>query len=45
VRHGAVPDLVWVEGHNHMSTIASLTIDEPAVGVPLRRFINRITED
>jgi triacylglycerol lipase len=43
-KHGTVPDLVWVEGHNHMSAIASLTIDEPALGVPLRRFINRVTE-
>ena len=43
-KHGAVPDLVWVEGHNHMSTIASLTVDEPALGAPLRRFINRVTE-
>lgn len=42
-RHGTVPDLVWVEGHNHMSTIASLGIDEPALGVPLARFIERST--
>ncbi|HEY2269379.1 MAG TPA: alpha/beta hydrolase [Streptosporangiaceae bacterium] len=44
-KHDTVPDLVWVEGHNHMSTVASLTIDEPALGVPLRRFVNRVTED
>ncbi len=42
-RHGTVPDLVWVEGHNHMSTIASLWIDEAALGVPLARFIERST--
>lgn len=42
-RHGSVPDLVWVEGHNHMSTIASLGIDESALGVPLARFIERNT--
>lgn len=42
-RHGTVPDLVWVEGHNHMSTIASLTVDEPALGTPLARFIDRHT--
>lgn len=42
-RHGTVPDLVWVEGHNHMSTIASLTIDEPALGTALARFIDRHT--
>ncbi len=43
-RHGTVPDLVWVEGHNHMSTIASLGIDETALGVPLARFVERHTE-
>jgi triacylglycerol lipase len=42
-RHGRTPDLVWVEGHNHMSTIASLGIDETALGVPLARFIERHT--
>ena len=42
-RHGTVPDLVWVEGHNHMSTIASLTVDEPALGTALARFIDRYT--
>jgi triacylglycerol lipase len=43
-RHGTVPDLVWVEGHNHMSTIGSLTIDEPALGIALARFIDRHTQ-
>jgi acetyl esterase/lipase len=42
-KHGTVPDLVWVDGHNHMSAIASLGIDEPALGVALRRFIQRST--
>ena len=42
-QHGTVPDLVWVEGHNHMSTIASLTIDEPALGTALARFVDRHT--
>ena len=42
-RHGTVPDLVWVEGHNHMSTIASLTVDEPALGTALARFVERHT--
>jgi acetyl esterase/lipase len=42
-RHGTVPDLVWVEGHNHMSTIASLTVDEPALGTALARFVDRHT--
>ncbi len=42
-RHGTMPDLVWVEGHNHMSTIGSLTVDEAALGVPLARFVERVT--
>jgi triacylglycerol lipase len=42
-RHGTMPNLVWVEGHNHMSSIGSLTIDEPALGIPLARFIDRHT--
>ena len=42
-RHGTVPDLVWVEGHNHMSTAGSLTVDEAALGTALARFIERHT--
>ncbi|MGH3278319.1 MAG: alpha/beta hydrolase [Trebonia sp.] len=42
-RHGTVPDLVWVDGHNHMSAVASLGVDEPALGVPLARFVDRHT--
>jgi predicted esterase len=42
-RHGTVPDLVWVEGHNHMSTAGSLTVDEAALGSPLARFVDRHT--
>jgi hypothetical protein len=42
-RHGTMPDLVWVDGHNHMSTIGSLTVDEAALGAPLARFIERNT--
>jgi len=42
-QHAAMPPLVWVEGHNHMSTIGSLTVDEAALGVALARFIDRHT--
>jgi triacylglycerol lipase len=42
-QHGTVPDLVWVEGHNHMSTIGSLTVDEGALGTALARFVDRHT--
>lgn len=42
-RHGTMPDLVWVDGHNHMSAVPSLGVDEPALGVPLARFVARHT--
>jgi hypothetical protein len=32
-----------VEGHNHMSTIGSLTVDEAALGTALARFVDRHT--
>jgi acetyl esterase/lipase len=42
-RHGTVPDLVWMDGHNHMSAVGSLGVDEAALGVPLARFVERHT--
>jgi len=42
-RHGTVPNLVWMDGHNHMSAIGSLGVDEAALGVPLARFVERHT--
>jgi acetyl esterase/lipase len=42
-RHGTVPDLVWIDGHNHMSAVGSLGVDEAALGVPLARFVERHT--
>ncbi len=42
-RHGTVPNLVWIDGHNHMSAMGSLGVDEAALGVPLARFIDRHT--
>jgi len=39
----AVPNLVWVAGHNHISGIGSLGVDDAALGVPLARFVNRVT--
>jgi triacylglycerol lipase len=44
-RHGALPHLVWAEGHNHMSTVASLGIDESSLDGPLARFVARVTAD
>ena len=40
-RHGTVPDLVWMDGHNHMSAVGSLGVDEPALGVALARFVEK----
>jgi arylformamidase len=41
-RRGTIPDLVWVDGHNHMSAVGSLGVDEAALGVPLARFVERV---
>lgn len=40
-RHGTMPNVAWVDGHNHMSAVGSLGVDEPALGVPLARFVER----
>ncbi len=42
-RHGTMPDLAWVDGHNHMSAVPSLGVDEAALGAPLARFVERHT--
>ena len=42
-RHGVTPHLVWAPGHNHISEIASLGVDDEALGTPLARFIDRVT--
>jgi len=39
--HGTVPNLVYVAGHNHISEIGSLGVDDPALGTALARFIDR----
>jgi len=43
--HGTVPAMAWVDGHNHMSCIGSLGVDEAALGVTLARFVERRTSD
>ena len=42
-RHGRTPNLVWAQGHNHISEIASIGVDDDALGTPLARFIERNT--
>lgn len=36
-----VPNIAYAEGHNHISEIASLGVDEDALGTALARFIDR----
>jgi predicted esterase len=43
-RHHAVPQVVWSEGHNHISQIGSIGVDDLALGAQLARFVNRVTE-
>jgi arylformamidase len=43
-RYGTTPHLVWAEGHNHISEIASLGVDDDALGTQLGRFIDRVAE-
>jgi hypothetical protein len=42
-RHGTVPQVVWSEGHNHISQIGSIGVDDLALGAQLARFVNRVT--
>jgi acetyl esterase/lipase len=42
-RHGAVPHVIFSEGHNHISQIGSVGVDDLALGAQLARFVNRVT--
>ncbi|MGD0699061.1 MAG: hypothetical protein ABSA02_04165 [Trebonia sp.] len=42
-RHAAVPQVVWSDGHNHISQIGSIGVDDLALGAQLGRFVNRVT--
>ncbi len=44
-RHGSVPQVVWSEGHNHISQIGSIGVDDLALGAQLARFVNRVTRE
>jgi hypothetical protein len=39
----AMPNMVWVAGHNHISGIGSVGVDDAALGAPLARFVSRVT--
>jgi len=42
-RKGTVPQVIWSEGHNHISQIGSVGVDDLALGAPLARFVARVT--
>jgi hypothetical protein len=41
---GTVPQVIWSEGHNHISQIGSVGVDDLALGAQLARFVNRVTQ-
>lgn len=41
---GAVPHVIWSEGHNHVSQIGSVGVDDLALGAQLARFVDRVTQ-
>jgi acetyl esterase/lipase len=43
-RKQSVPQVVWSEGHNHVSQIGSIGVDDLALGAQLARFVDRATE-
>jgi acetyl esterase/lipase len=40
----AVPQVIWSEGHNHVSQIGSIGVDDLALGAQLARFVDRVTQ-
>jgi acetyl esterase/lipase len=43
-KKGTVPHVIFSEGHNHISQIGSVGVDDLALGAQLARFVNRVTE-
>ena len=39
-----MPHLIYSEGHNHVSQIGSVGVDDLAMGAQLARFVNRVTQ-
>jgi len=39
-----VPQVIFSAGHNHISEIGSIGVDDLALGAQLARFVNRVTE-
>jgi triacylglycerol lipase len=42
---GRTPELMWLAGHNHVSSVMQLGCDVDTLGPPLARFVRRVTED
>jgi len=42
-RDETLPPFAWVAGHNHISEIAAIGIDDEPLGIPLLRFIETVT--
>jgi acetyl esterase/lipase len=42
-RDGTLPPFAFLQGHNHITEIAALGIDDEPLGVPLLRFVERVT--
>lgn len=42
-KKGSVPHVIYSAGHNHISQIASIGVDDLAMGAQLARFVNRVT--
>ncbi|MGH3281896.1 MAG: alpha/beta hydrolase, partial [Trebonia sp.] len=42
-RKGVVPNIIFSAGHNHISEIGSVGVDDLALGAQLARFVNRVT--
>jgi predicted esterase len=42
---GEVPHVIFSEGHNHISQIGSVGVDDLALGAQLARFVNRVTHE
>ena len=40
-----MPQVIWSEGHNHISQIGSVGVDDLALGAQLARFVNRVTRE
>jgi predicted esterase len=43
-KKGTVPNVIFSAGHNHISQIASVGVDDLALGAQLARFVNRVTQ-